>query len=200
MGARDKLVLSTIDLVRRHGVAGTGIAAILEHGDVSVGRSTSISPRASRSSSRKQHGWPEASSITRSQPLWNCPPPGLTESVRRVVERRRGGQRFRGGMPHRRCRCGPLHGTRDRRHRWADVRPLARRDRRIAPSPRSRPGHRARPCERGPGCGRGAVVMAIAQRSLRPLDDVRDQLIVLVGHHLDASAEKPRGRKSTRRE
>lgn len=35
MTARDRLVLSTIDLMRRHGVAGTGIAAILERGHVS---------------------------------------------------------------------------------------------------------------------------------------------------------------------
>ncbi|MGB6180244.1 MAG: TetR/AcrR family transcriptional regulator [Rhodococcus sp. (in: high G+C Gram-positive bacteria)] len=35
MKARDKLVFSTIDLVRRHGVAGTGVAEILERGSVS---------------------------------------------------------------------------------------------------------------------------------------------------------------------
>lgn len=35
MKVRDKLVLSTIELVRRHGVAGTGIAAILERSHVS---------------------------------------------------------------------------------------------------------------------------------------------------------------------
>lgn len=35
MTARERLVFSTIDLVRRHGVAGTGVAEILTHGDVS---------------------------------------------------------------------------------------------------------------------------------------------------------------------
>ena len=35
MSARDRLVFSTIDLMRRHGVAGTGVAEILENGDVS---------------------------------------------------------------------------------------------------------------------------------------------------------------------
>ncbi len=35
MGARDRLLLSTIDLMRRKGVVGTGVAEILEHGAVS---------------------------------------------------------------------------------------------------------------------------------------------------------------------
>ncbi|MDI9897384.1 TetR/AcrR family transcriptional regulator [Rhodococcus sp. IEGM 1381] len=35
MTARDRLVHSTIDLMRRHGVAGTGVAEILDHGRVS---------------------------------------------------------------------------------------------------------------------------------------------------------------------
>lgn len=35
MTARDRLVRSTIDLIRRHGVAGTGVAEILDHGRVS---------------------------------------------------------------------------------------------------------------------------------------------------------------------
>ncbi|OZF04830.1 TetR/AcrR family transcriptional regulator [Rhodococcoides fascians] len=35
LGARDKLLLSTIDLMRRKGVVGTGVAEILEHGAVS---------------------------------------------------------------------------------------------------------------------------------------------------------------------
>lgn len=35
MGARDRLVYTVIDLIRRHGVAGTGVAEILEQGHVS---------------------------------------------------------------------------------------------------------------------------------------------------------------------
>jgi TetR/AcrR family transcriptional regulator, lmrAB and yxaGH operons repressor len=35
VSVRDRLIISTIDLMRRHGVAGTGIAAILEHGNAS---------------------------------------------------------------------------------------------------------------------------------------------------------------------
>lgn len=34
MGARDRLLGSAIDLLRRHGVAGTGVAEIVEHGHV----------------------------------------------------------------------------------------------------------------------------------------------------------------------
>lgn len=37
MSARDRLVYAVIDLVRRHGVAGTGVAEILKHGHVSRG-------------------------------------------------------------------------------------------------------------------------------------------------------------------
>lgn len=35
MSARERLVFSAIDLMRRHGVTGTGVAEILEHGGVS---------------------------------------------------------------------------------------------------------------------------------------------------------------------
>ncbi|QIS18668.1 TetR/AcrR family transcriptional regulator [Nocardia terpenica] len=35
MGARDRLVESTVELMRRHGVAGTGIADLLEHSGIS---------------------------------------------------------------------------------------------------------------------------------------------------------------------
>ena len=35
MGARDKLVASAIDLMRRYGIAGTGIAQLLDHSGIS---------------------------------------------------------------------------------------------------------------------------------------------------------------------
>ncbi|GAB2635009.1 TetR/AcrR family transcriptional regulator [Nocardia goodfellowii] len=35
MGAKDKLVASTIDLMRRYGIAGTGIAQLLDHSGIS---------------------------------------------------------------------------------------------------------------------------------------------------------------------
>lgn len=188
MNARDKLVLSTIDLVRRYGVAGTGIAAILERSHVSrrsiylnfpdgktelVQEATRVAgsfldhqiatalqqPTPEKSLAAFIAGWKKV--VTDSDFAAGCPI--AAASLARSSE----------------PEIADIAG--DTFARWRDSISGSLRDHGI-------PARTARAlASTVVAAVEGAVIMAQAEKSLTPLDDVHRQLRVLLSHHVQHS-------------
>lgn len=190
MKVRDKLVLSTIELVRRHGVAGTGIAAILERSHVSrrsiylnfpdgktelVQEATRVAgsfldhqiavalrePTPQKSLDVFIAGWKTV--VTESDFAAGCPiaAAGLARSSEPEIADIAGGifTRWRDAISE----SLRDHGIPDR-----DAQALA---------------------NTVLAAVEGAVVMAQAEKSLAPLDDVHRQLHLLLRHHDEGPAK-----------
>ncbi|MEH3139634.1 MAG: TetR/AcrR family transcriptional regulator [Mycobacterium kyogaense] len=200
MNARDKLVLSTIDLVRRHGVAGTGIAAILERGHVS--RRSIYLNFPDGKTELVQEATRVAGTFIDHQIATALELPTPQESLSAFIAEWKSvvaGSDFAAGCPI--AAAGLARSTEpgiaDIAGRTFD----GWRDAIAASLTQHGIDTAAAPALANTvlAAVEGAVVMAVAQRSLTPLDDVRDQLTLLLGHHLDAAAPKPQRRKLTRR-
>lgn len=189
MNARDKLVMSTIDLVRRHGVAGTGIAAILERGHVSR-RSIYLNFPEGKTE-LVQEATRVAGSFIDHQIATALQLPTPRESLdafiaewKKVVAE----SDFAAGCPIAAAglarasepEIADVAGETFARWRVAISRSL--RDHGI---PKSVSVSLANTVL---AAVEGAVLMALAEKSLTPLDDVHRQLDLLVGLHLDGAA------------
>lgn len=190
MKVRDKLVLSTIDLMRRHGVAGTGITAILERSHVArrsiylnfpngktelVQEATRVAgnfldqqiatalqqPTPQKSLDAFIAGWKKV--VAESDFAAGCPiaAAGLARSSEPEIADI-AGETF---------------------IRWRDAISRSLRDHGF---PKSTAHALANTVL---AAVEGAVVMAQAEKSLAPLDDVHRQLRLLLQHHTEHSAE-----------
>ncbi|WP_064280035.1 TetR/AcrR family transcriptional regulator [Mycolicibacterium iranicum] len=197
MSARDKLLLSTIDLIRRHGVAGTGISAILESGRVArrslylnfPGGKTELVVEATQlAGTYIDHQIAAALQLPTPQESLAA----FIAEWKRVVS----DSDFAAGCP---IAAAGLARTSEPEiadaagvtfTRWRDA---------ISASLR----HHGLSAETAQALANtvlaaveGAVVMAIAQRTLQPLADVEEQLTVLLDCYLEHPA-RPRRRRTS---
>lgn len=193
MTARDALIYSTIELMRRHGVAGTGIAAITDHSHVSRrsiyntfpdGKTALVKEAAQVAGLFIEH------EIEKSLEL-PAPRAALAAFIaqwRKVVT----DSDFAAGCPIAaaglaRSSAPEIADTAGEAFaRWqAAIADYLRRHG-IATSTAQQLSNTVL------AAVEGAVIMALAQRSLSPLDDVQDQMEVLLDHHLTHRGRAPK--------
>ncbi|BBY47617.1 putative TetR-family transcriptional regulator [Mycolicibacterium arabiense] len=185
MTARDALIFSTIDLLRRHGVAGTGIAAITDHSHVSRRSIYNTFPDGKTELVR------EATQVAgmfighQIDKALDKPTPqeSLAEFVAQWKEVVAGGD-FSAGCP---IAAAGLARSSEPDIADAAGEAFTRWQTAIADSLRRHgiPGPTAMQLSNTVlAAVEGAVLMAVAQRSLTPLDDVRSQVEILIDHHL----------------
>lgn len=204
MAARDALIYSTIDLMRRHGVAGTGITAITEHSRVSRRSIYNTFPDG------KTELVKEAAQVAgmfighQIDKVLELPTPqeSLAEFIaqwKQVVA----GSDFAAGCPiaaaglARSSEPEIADAAGETFTRWQAAISDSLRGHGIAASTAKQLSNTVL------AAVEGAVIMAVAQRSLTPLDDVQTQLAVLVDHHLSrahapATGGAPSGRRPKR--
>ena len=187
MSARDRLLGSTIDLLRRHGVAGTGVAEIIEHGHVArrslylnfpEGKTQLMAAATELAGAYIDHQiatfvalptprealaafiieWKNV--ITESDFAAGCPiaAAGLSRGSAPTVADVAG---------HAFTRWQSTLGDSLRRHGIDDAAAMALANTVLA-------------------AVEGAVIICLAQRSLTVLDDVESQLALLLDHHVRA--------------
>lgn len=190
MKVRDKLVLSTIELVRRHGVAGTGIAAILERSHVSrrsiylnfpEGKTELVQEATRVAGSFLDHQIATALQ----QPTPQKSLEAFIAGWKKVVSE----SDFAAGCPI--AAAGLARSSEpeiadiagDIFTRWRDAISRSLRDHGIAENPAQALANTIL------AAVEGAVIMAQAEQSLTPLDDVHRQLDFLLSHHVEHSVE-----------
>ncbi|MCV7172196.1 TetR/AcrR family transcriptional regulator [Mycobacterium manitobense] len=186
MNTRDKLLLSTIDLVRRHGVAGTGIAAILERSHVSRRSIYLIFPDGK--AELVQEATRVAGSLIDHQIATALHQPTPQESLdtfiagwKKVVAE----SDFAAGCPI--AAAGLARSSEpdiadvagEIFTRWREAISRSLRDHGIAEATAQALANTVL------AAVEGAVMMAQAERSLTPLDDVHRQLDCLLRHHAE---------------
>ncbi len=131
--------------MRRHGVAGTGIAAITEHSQVSRRTVYNTFPDGKtelvRQAAQVAGGVFIGDQIARALELPTPPQQSLIAFISQWKEVVAGSD-FAAGCPHRRRGRGAILRTRDRRHRRRDLHPVATGNQRLAAP--SRPPHHDR--------------------------------------------------------
>jgi TetR/AcrR family transcriptional regulator, lmrAB and yxaGH operons repressor len=193
VNTRDRLVLSTIDLVRRYGVAGTGIAAILERGHVSR-RSIYLNfpdgkTELVREATRVAGGAIDHQIATAL--LLPTPQDSLAAFIaewKTVVA----DSEFAAGCP---IAAAGLARASEPEIADAAGDTFARWRRAIAQSLAEHgidESTAAALANTVLAAVEGAVIMALAEKSLTPLDDVHRQLDLLVGVHLDGDGRHGR--------
>ncbi|GAB7070926.1 TetR/AcrR family transcriptional regulator [Mycobacterium hodleri] len=188
MAARDALIYSTIDLMRRHGVAGTGIAAITEHSQVSRRTVYNTFPDGKTELVRQAAqvaGVFIGDQIARALEL-PTPQQSLIAFISQWKEVVAGSD-FAAGCP-----IAAAGVARSSEPEIADTagETFTRWQLAISDSLHRHglPTTTALQLSNTVlAAVEGAVIMAIAQRSLTPLDDVHSQLDVLLAHHLPRS-------------
>ncbi|WP_243858280.1 TetR/AcrR family transcriptional regulator [Mycobacterium sp. DL440] len=185
-------MLSTIDLMRRHGVAGTGIAAILERGHVSRrsiylnfpdGKTELVQEATRLAGSFIDHQIATALEMPTPQQSLDA---FIAEWKKVVAE-----SDFAAGCPVAAAglarssepEIADIAGATFTRWREAIGRSLG--DHGIAEDTAQAVANTVL------AAVEGAVIMALAEKSLSPLDDIHRQLDVLVGFHLDRTPDKP---------
>jgi AcrR family transcriptional regulator len=185
MSARDALIYSTIELVRRRGVAGTGIAAITDHSHVSRrsiyntfpdGKAELVKEAAHVAGLFIGHQIDKALELP-------TPQESLAEFIaqwKQVVT----GSDFAAGCPiaaagvARSSEPEIADAAGETFARWQVAISDSLHAHGIATSTALQLANTVL------AAVEGAVIMAIAQRSLTPLDDVQSQFEVLLGHYL----------------
>ncbi len=185
MNARERLVLSTIDLVRRHGVAGTGIAAILERGHVS--RRSIYLNFPDGKTELVQEATRVAGSFIDHQIAAALAMPTPQESLQAFIAEWKKVVRdsdFAAGCPI--AAAGLARSSEpeiadiagDTFARWREAISASLRDHGLADKTAQTLASTVL------AAVEGAVIMAQAEESLKPLDDVHEQLKTLLGFHL----------------
>lgn len=183
------LVLNTIELVRRHGVAGTGIAAILERSGVSR-RSIYLNFPHGKTQ-LVQEATRAAGDFIDQQIATALQQPTLQKSLDAFIAGWKevvAGSDFTAGCPI--AAAGLARSSEpeiadtagETFTRWRDAITTSLRDHGIAK------GTARALANTILAAVEGAVVMAQAEKSLAPLDDVHRQLRVLLNHHVDRPA------------
>ncbi|MDQ1181811.1 TetR/AcrR family transcriptional regulator [Rhodococcus sp. SORGH_AS_0301] len=194
VGARDRLLLSTIDLMRRKGVAGAGVAEILEHGAVSR-RSIYLHYPDGKSglvaeATRLAGAYIEAQMIAATSGA--TPRDALAAFIadwKKVVS----DSDFDAGCP-----VAAAAMSRSTTPAVADL-AGAEFTRWRGTLTTSMVEHGIREETAGSlattvlAAVEGAVMMCVAQRSVSALDDVETHLTVLLDHHLTSADTPPRG-------
>lgn len=183
MSARDKLILSTVGLMQRRGVAAAGVADILEDSKVSrrsiylhfAGGKPELVAEATRWSGR----W------IADQIYQACEGNPPREALAHFVEHWKSllrGTDFEAGCPiaaaatARSVAPEATQAAGEAFERWHDILTAALSEHGIAST-------RARTLATViVAAVEGAVILALAQRSLEPLEDVEKELAVLVDH------------------
>src|SRR5579875_1542067 len=190
MNVRDKLVLSTIELVRRHGVAGTGIAAILERSHVSR-RSIYLNFPDGKTELVQEATRVAASFIDHhiatalQQPTPQKSLDAFIAGWKKVVAE----SDFAAGCPI--AAAGVARSSEpeiadiagETFTRWRDAISRSLRDHGIAKNTAQALANTVL------AAVEGAVIMAQAEKSLTPLDDVHRQLHILLRHHVGRSVD-----------
>ena len=188
MAARDALIYSTIDLMRRHGVAGTGIAAITDHSQVS--RRTVYNTFPDGKTELVQQAAQVAGVFIGNQIARTLELPTPQESLAAFITQWKevvAGSDFAAGCP-----IAAAGVARSSEPEIADTagKTFTRWQEAISDSLHRHglPTTTALQLSNTVlAAVEGAVIMAIAQRSLTPLDDVHSQLDVLLDHHFPGS-------------
>ncbi|MDZ7882622.1 MAG: TetR family transcriptional regulator [Mycobacterium sp.] len=181
-------MISTIDLVRRRGVAGTGISAIVEHGHVARG-SIYLNFPGGKSELVQEATRLAANFIDQQiatalhQPTPQATLQAFIAEWKKVVSE----SDFLAGCPiaaaglARSCepQIADIAGQTFRR--WKDTISKSLHEHGITESTARALANTVL------AAVEGAVIMALAERSLTPLDDVHHQLHILLNHHLELS-------------